>query len=103
MDIDSTRTLSKHYEDARNYLQRWYQPKGNLRIPVLTLHTTMDPVVPFWHQPAYAAIVADAGRSDLLVQRTVDSYGHCAFTPEEHITAFMDLVSWVETGVAPAP
>jgi predicted esterase len=89
--------------NARDYLERWYQPKGNLKIPVLTLHTTMDPVVPLFHESAYASIVDAAGRSDLLVQRVVDRYGHCTFTADEQISAFLDLVNWAESGVAPAP
>jgi pimeloyl-ACP methyl ester carboxylesterase len=89
--------------DARNYLEHWYLPKGNLEIPVLTLHTTLDPAVPFFHEPAYAAIVDAAGTSDLLVQRVFDRYGHCFFSTQEQIDAFQDLVNWVENGVAPTP
>jgi pimeloyl-ACP methyl ester carboxylesterase len=88
---------------ARNYLEHWYLPTGRLEIPVLTLHTTMDPVVPFFHEPAYEAIVDAAGNSDLLVQRAVDRYGHCALSGPETVAAFLDLVNWVETGVAPTP
>lgn len=88
---------------ARKYFENWYLPSGKLEIPVLTLHTTMDPIVPLFHEPAYEAIVADAGHSDLLVQRVIDRYGHCAFSGPETVTAFLDLVNWVETGVAPTP
>jgi len=88
---------------ARNYLEHWYLPSGNLEIPVLTLHTTMDPVVPYFHEPAYEAIVAAAGNSDLLIQRAVDRFGHCTFTGPETVGAFLDLVNWVENGVTPTP
>ncbi len=89
--------------DARNYLEHWYLPRGNLKIPVLTLHTTLDPIVPLFHEPAYAAIVDAAGKSDLLVQRVINRYGHCTFTLAEQIDAFQDLVNWVENGVVPTP
>ncbi|MGI9629262.1 MAG: hypothetical protein ACR2QM_20735 [Longimicrobiales bacterium] len=88
---------------AGRYFKRWYQPRGKLKIPVLTVHTSMDPIVPLFHEPAYEAIAASAGRSDYLVQRTVDRYGHCTFTGPETITAFLDLVNWVEDGVVPTP
>jgi pimeloyl-ACP methyl ester carboxylesterase len=88
---------------ARNYLENQYLPHGRLEIPVLTLHTTLDPAVPFFHEPAYAAIVDQAGRSDLLVQRAIDRYGHCFFSTGEQIAAFQDLVNWVENGVVPTP
>ena len=90
-------------EAARNYLETWYMPRGDLQIPVLTVHTTMDPIVPLFHEPAYAEIVASAGKSELLVQRVVNRYGHCAFAPQEQIGAFQDLVAWVENDVAPTP
>ena len=76
---------------------------GKLSFPVLTLHTTRDPLVPLFHEPVYAAIVDAAGKSDLLVQRVIDRFGHCEFTLEEQIEAFQDLVNWVENGVKPTP
>ncbi len=88
---------------ARNYLDHQYLPQGKLRIPVMTLHTTLDPAVPLFHEPAYAAIVDEAGRSDLLVQRVMDRYGHCWFSTGEQIAAFQELVNWTENGVAPTP
>jgi len=86
-----------------NYLQHWYQTDGDLELPVLTLHTTMDPAVPWFHEPAYADLVSQAGKQNMLVQREFDRYGHCAFTTDEMLNAFLDLVSWAETGVAPLP
>lgn len=87
--------------DAANYLEHWYQPDGRLAIPVVTLHTTRDGAVPFFHEAAYAAVVAAAGRSDMLLQRSVDGFGHCAFTVAAQVSAFVALRSWVETGVKP--
>ena len=48
-----------------------------------------------------AAIVAAAGKSDLLVQRSIDRLGHCTSSVEEELMAFEDLVLWAETGVKP--
>jgi hypothetical protein len=75
---------------------------GNLRIPMLTLHTLGDLFVPFHMEQEYARRVAANGGSDLLVQRATRDFGHCSFTPIELVTAFMDLVGWVEAGVKPA-
>ena len=74
---------------------------GDLRIPMLTLHTLGDLFVPFHMEQEYARRVADHGASDLLVQRATRDYGHCTFTPTELVTAFVDLVMWVEIGVKP--
>ena len=86
---------------AMNYYSRNYAPSGNIRIPMLTLHTTRDAAIPYGHEQLFATAVADAGRSDMLVQRPVDRWGHCAFTGAEMQTAFSDLVQWVQTGVKP--
>lgn len=87
--------------DAAHYFDKYYTPTGDLRIPILTLHTTRDPVNPIFHEKAYADLVERAGASDLLFQRRVDAYGHCNFTVDEVVKAFGDLRAWVETGVRP--
>ena len=75
---------------------------GDLRIPMLTLHTLGDLFVPFHMQQLYASRVAARNASHLLVQRATRDFGHCSFTPTELIAGFSDLVNWVETGVKPA-
>jgi hypothetical protein len=74
-------------------------------VPTLTLHNEIDPLVPLTHETAYAAKVSAMGMSHNLIQRvsTEWQYGHCAFTVEEELDAFMDLVEWVEDGVVPSP
>ncbi len=89
--------------DALKYLNHWYQPTGDLDIPVLTLHATRDPAAPMFHETAYAALVASAGNSNLLLQRSIDRFGHCGVTAAEALDAFVDLVDWVETGTKPGP
>ncbi len=71
-------------------------------MPVLTLHTSRDPLVPFTNEEAYADIVSAAGTSELLLQRTVDWFGHCSFAIAEIVAALEALVDWAETGTKPA-
>ena len=87
--------------NALNALERWYTPTGNLKLPVLTIHTSRDPIVPMLHEALFSDIVASQGASDFLVQRTMNTFGHCAFTTEEELTAVTDLAKWVKTGVRP--
>lgn len=75
---------------------------GDLRIPMLTLHTLGDLFVPFHMQQEYARRVAAKGAAHNLVQRATRDYGHCTFAPSELVTTFVDLVQWVEAGVKPA-
>jgi hypothetical protein len=88
--------------DAQNYLDRNYVPTGNLKIPVVSVHNFWDPLVPFFHEPAFAGIVASAGASDMLLQRGVPNYGHCNFPTPLVVSSFQTLASWVTTGVKPA-
>ncbi len=69
-----------------------YQTTGNLRRPLVTLHTSWDPVVPAWQESTYAKKVAAAGKSHLLVRYPVPRYGHCAFNEGEVLVAFLTMV-----------
>jgi len=88
--------------DAQNYLERYYVPTGNLKIPVVSVHNFWDPLVPFFHEPAFANSVASAGASDMLLQRGVPNYGHCNFPTPLVMSSFQTLANWVTTGVKPA-
>jgi hypothetical protein len=88
--------------DAQNYLERYYVPTGNLTIPVVSVHNFWDPLVPFFHEPAFASTVASAGASGMLLQRGVPNYGHCNFPTPLVVSSFQTLASWVTTGVKPA-
>jgi hypothetical protein len=59
-------------------------------------------VVPFGHEAEYSETVTAAGRLPLLVQRSVDTFGHCDMTPAQTLDAFLALVDWVEIGTVPA-
>jgi hypothetical protein len=94
--------------DAAAYLRHFYEPTGKLEIPVLTLHGAYDPVAPIFNETLYGQIVAAAGKSDLLVQRTIDEYFHTGFYQTDPgaaamLQAFQDLVNWAENGVKPSP
>jgi pimeloyl-ACP methyl ester carboxylesterase len=86
----------------RNGLANVTPTTGDLRIPMLTLHTLGDLFVPFHMEQEFARRVASKGYSQNLVQRATRDIGHCAFTPTELVTTFVDLVKWVEGGIKPA-
>ena len=68
-----------------------YDASGDLPGPVVTLHTTGDPEVPFFHEALYRDKVEAKGRLDRLEQRSVDRLGHCTFTAPELFDAFQAL------------
>jgi pimeloyl-ACP methyl ester carboxylesterase len=76
-----------------------YQTSGSLTIPLVTLHTTGDEVIPFWHERLYRKKVSTSGAGKLSVLPSV-GYGHCEFTTIEVMGAFALLV--IQVNHAPA-
>ena len=75
-------------------IEEGYQTSGRLAAPLVTLHTTADPIVPYWHEPLYTL---KALRSGLLhANLPVFRYGHCSFKAEEALVALGLLVLEVE-------
>ena len=88
--------------DADAYLEKYFQPTGRLAIPTITLHTTRDPLVPFFHEARFGGSVTAAGSAGRLLQRTVPGFGHCAFTTEQMVDGLESLARWAESGLRPA-
>jgi pimeloyl-ACP methyl ester carboxylesterase len=78
---------------ARAYLRRFYQTTGELERPLVTLHTTLDPIVPFYHELVYAGLALKERSLRNLTILPIQRYGHCTFTTQEVLGAFAVLVS----------
>ncbi|WP_437485314.1 hypothetical protein WME75_00545 [Sorangium sp. So ce1014] len=48
----------------------------------MTLHTTLDEIVPYWHEPLYLLKVDTSDRG-VVVPFPVHRYGHCNLTNRE--------------------
>lgn len=81
-------------EEIANY----YETSGDLVRPMVTMHTTGDPIVPVWHQDLYTSKVPGVFPDFPYIPITVDRYGHCAFTLGEIQSAFGQLVGMVTYG-----
>jgi pimeloyl-ACP methyl ester carboxylesterase len=77
-----------------------FETRGNLRVPVVTLHTTGDQIVPYQQQALYAAKVSGTGSSSQLTQIEVERYGHCSFETAEVLGAFSNLMGRVTQPLA---
>jgi len=64
-----------------------YQTSGNLKKPLVTIHTTGDQIIPFWHEQLYA-LKAHPNNGGSLVQIPIFAYGHCSFTTNQLLAAF---------------
>jgi pimeloyl-ACP methyl ester carboxylesterase len=79
-----------------------FQTSGHPDVPIVTLHTTGDPIVPFGQEALYAAKVSGASRTSLLTQIAIPRFGHCTFEASELLGAFSTLIDKVGNPVATA-
>jgi hypothetical protein len=70
-----------------------YQTTGRLAVPLTTMHTTLDPVVPYWHAELYGQKVAAAGGARFYTHQIVPGYGHCAFQPLALLSVFNSVAA----------
>jgi hypothetical protein len=88
--------------DARSAIGR-FQTTGHIGVPVVTLHTTGDPIVPVQQQTLYGQKVATGGSAALLDQTEIDRYGHCSFTAGELLGGFSRLTQRAAASRQPVP
>ena len=87
--------------DGAQFLRSYYEPTGDLEVPVVALYNDFDPVVPVFHAALYRDRVKRHGSSRLLDQRFFVRYGHTGFSAEEMASAFEDLVRKAKTRKRP--
>jgi len=84
--------------DAVKYLSRNVVFNGEIKVPVLTVHTIGDDVVNVQNEQAYSAVVHHAHHASLLRQAFVHRAGHCNFTSAETVAAIEALLHRLDTG-----
>jgi pimeloyl-ACP methyl ester carboxylesterase len=98
--------------NARNYAARYIDPSGDIRRPVLTVHTTGDALAPVNHESAYRQTVEQRGNANWLMQQFTAGYrtpsntavnGHCTFTSAQNQAGIDAMVSWLDTATRPDP
>jgi pimeloyl-ACP methyl ester carboxylesterase len=82
-------------------ISRFYQTSGKLKVPLVTMHTLGDPIVPYWHEPLYTAKTVFAGTALKHLNIPINRYGHCTFTAEEALAGFA-ILNYMVTGKLPA-
>lgn len=82
--------------------ERFITYDGELRDPVLSLHTVGDPAGPVSDDRAYRDTVVRAGAGPLLRQTFVRRAGHCSFSTAERATALSVLLRRIDTGRWPS-
>lgn len=77
-----------------------YTPRGDIRVPVVTLHTTGDPIVPYAHQLLLTARARPSGRGR-LVPVPSPRFGHCAFQTSEYLAGFALMLGAGQSTLSP--
>lgn len=75
---------------ALDEIEAHYQTSGRLSSPLVTLHTTGDPIVPCWHEPLYRLKTSRSIRQHTNIP--IRRYGHCNFKINEVLAGFELLV-----------
>ena len=84
---------------ASAYADLHYRPSGLLQRPLVTLHTTGDPGVPYRHELIYFNRAALLGTDDKLTVLPVDRAGHCAFKAQEVVGGLAALLLNADSGL----
>lgn len=91
---DNDRRLNREIErfeadsSAIQEMEAFYQTSGALSIPLVTMHTTGDAIVPFWQQTLYRSKVVEHGSQTLHSGLPILRYGHCDFKDSEMLAGF---------------
>jgi pimeloyl-ACP methyl ester carboxylesterase len=84
--------------DAVAYVNASMSFDGAIKVPVLSLHTTDDGVVPVQSESAYLSYVTAAGAQGQLRQLFVRRAGHCDFNAGEIVAAAQALLARLQSG-----
>jgi len=78
---------------ALQAIEESYQTSGRLSRPLVTMHTTGDNEVPYWHEPIYRTKTLFSGSTlKHLNIPILGRYGHCNFTIDEVLAGFSIMV-----------
>jgi len=94
-DAEINATAARFVADplARVAIEGNLDTSGRLERPLVTLHTTGDEIVPYWHTTRYLERVVSQGTGALYEHVAVERYGHCNVDALEVLDAFRRLVS----------
>jgi pimeloyl-ACP methyl ester carboxylesterase len=79
---------------------KFYETSGKPQMPLVTLHTVADPVIPWSHELGYFFKVLTNGNLRNLVQIPVFRNGHCNFQAGDVVFAFIVMLA-KEAGSSP--
>lgn len=94
-DFILNREIARYQADssALETIKNEFETSGDVSRPLVTMHTTGDQEVPYWHEPVYRGKVLREGSPVWHINLPVSGrYGHCNFTLTELLTGFALMV-----------
>ena len=86
---------------ATNAISANLETRGVLGRPFTVVHTTDDPLIPYWHATVHQSKVLANSTIDPAINPyrlvTVPAYGHCAFPATPVLLAFDELIGKIDT------
>jgi len=73
-------------------IQDQYMTTGRLVSPLVTIHTTGDQLIPYWHEGMYTFRTLLSGSASKHFNLKINRYGHCNFMASEVLAGFAILV-----------
>ena len=86
---------------AREHLEHYGSPTGDLRRPLITMHGKYDGAAWVFHESVYRELVKARGNEQNLVQVYVNGPIHGSFTAGQYLAAIDAMEHWLNTGTQP--
>lgn len=102
-EVAVNRGVKRYSADAKaaEYMRQYYTPTGRISDPVLTIHTTYDPLILGKDVSVYDSTSKISGSGDLFIAKFVVARGHCNISSQQMGTAFDNLLMWVHENKRP--
>jgi len=86
------RIKTEDFEQAKNKLG-YYETTGTIEDPLITIHTTGDPLVLYWHQTIFRSKIFKNRATGHHSHMAIARYGHCKLEEYEILAGLAALVN----------
>jgi pimeloyl-ACP methyl ester carboxylesterase len=94
-------TVVKTAPPQRHYLAEYFDPSGDFRRPVISIHEIGDGFIGVYHESVLRDTVMAAKKQEMFVQAITGGTWHCGFTGQQLLSAIDAMDYWLDAGVKP--
>jgi len=96
-------TVVKTAPPQRHYLAEYFDPSGDFRRPVISIHERDDGFIGVYHESVLRDTVKTANKENMFVQAFTGGNWHCGFTGPQLLSAIDAMDYWLDEGKKPGP